>query len=83
MTTEGLRSASNVRVELPKDEPLLSVVSFATKEQSPDSDSMKLAPGESALLVLVVAALPGDALGTREGTMVIRSIETSIALPFR
>jgi len=84
VTNEGLRPASNVRVELPKNEPLLSVVSFATKQQQgADADRLRLAPGESALLVLSVMALADDALGTRDGSMVIRSLETSVALPYR
>ena len=83
VTNEGLRTASNVRVELPPTEPLLSIVSFATAQQSLDGDRLKLAPGGSALLVLAVTALPDDALGMREGTMVIRSLETSVALPYR
>ena len=83
VANEGLRTASNVRVELPPNEPLLSIVSFAMTQQNLDGDRLKLAPGGSALLVLAVTALPGDALGTREGTMVIRSLETSVTLPYQ
>ena len=83
VTNEGLRTASNVRVELPPNEPLLSIVSFAMTQQSLDSARLNMPPGESALLVLAVTALPGEALGTREGTMVVRAMETSVTLPYR